>query len=128
MIEMEPYCEKQVGDDDYFPARATSGLPVTLSSDNARVAVVKNGRINIRRVGTARITAVQKGDLDFAAALPVEQVLTVTDASSINGTVDRGFCRSGGSWESFVCELFRSAGRWDYARFVCCRRYVHTFV
>ena len=93
MIEMEPYCEKQVGDDDYFPARATSGLPVTLSSDNARVAVVKNGRINIRRVGTARITAVQKGDLDFVAALPVEQVLTVTDASSINGTVAGAFTK-----------------------------------
>ena len=44
-------------------------------------------------MGTARITAVQKGDLDFAAALPVEQVLTVTDASSINGTVAGAFAK-----------------------------------
>ena len=92
-IEMDPDCKKQVGDEDYSPARATSGLPVTLSSDNSRVAVVKNGKINVRRIGTARITAIQKGDLDFAAALPAEQVLTVTDASAINGVAAGAFAK-----------------------------------
>jgi len=64
--------------EDFDPlAVASSGLPVSYSSDNTAVATVVAGKIHITGVGTATITASQPGNEVFGAAAPVTQLLTV---------------------------------------------------
>lgn len=59
-------------------ASATSGLPVSYSSSDPTVASVDaDGTIHILTMGTTTITATQAGDTNYAAALPVSQILTV---------------------------------------------------
>jgi hypothetical protein len=64
-------------------ATSSSGLPVTLTSSDSRVATITSGNtLNIVGPGTATITATQTGDGNYEAAMPVSVSLTVSAASS----------------------------------------------
>ena len=58
-------------------ATASSGLPVTYSSDNLSVATIVNDSVHIVGGGTANITASQSGNASFSAAVTVTKALTV---------------------------------------------------
>jgi hypothetical protein len=68
-----------------FSAGATSTnstIPITYTSSNTSVATITTGgNIHIVGVGTTIITASQAGNINFIAATPVTQNLTVTPAS-----------------------------------------------
>ena len=58
-------------------ATASSGLPVTYSSNNSLVAITSGSTITVVGAGSATITAVQTGNDTYAAATPVIQMLVV---------------------------------------------------
>ncbi len=59
-------------------ASATSALPVSYSSSDPSVASVDpDGTIHVLTMGSTTITASQAGDVNYAAATPVNQILTV---------------------------------------------------
>jgi len=61
-------------------ASSSSGLPVTLTSSDSRVATITSGNtLNIVGAGTATITATQTGDENYEAAMPVSVILTVSE-------------------------------------------------
>lgn len=66
-----------LGDPDFSPATASSGLIVTYSSSNLAVATIVGNNIHIVGLGTTNITASQAGDGTYSAATPVVKVLTV---------------------------------------------------
>ena len=69
---------KIYGDADFaLSASASSGLPVSFSSDNLSVATITEGLVHITGAGTAVITASQSGDGNYNAAPSVPQTLTV---------------------------------------------------
>ena len=69
---------KVIGDTDFVTgAQVSSGLTIVYSNSNPAVVQVVGGVIHIVGAGTAVITAVQSGNFDFKAALPVKQTLTV---------------------------------------------------
>lgn len=76
-----------------------SGNPVTFSvPDNNGVASVNGTTVTLLGVGTVEITANQAGNADYAAAAPVQSLLTVTPGSpvitsdnSATATVDSAF-------------------------------------
>jgi hyaluronate lyase len=61
-------------------ATSSSGLSVTLTSSDSRIATITSGNtLNIVGVGTATITATQTGDENYEAAMPVSVILTVSE-------------------------------------------------
>jgi hypothetical protein len=67
-----------MGDADAaLTASAASGLAVSYTSSNAKVATIVDGKIHFVGVGAAYITATQGGDSNWNAALAVKQLLTV---------------------------------------------------
>ena len=61
-------------------ATSSSGLPVTLTSSDSRIATITSGNtLNIVGVGTATLTATQTGDGNYEAAMPVSVSLTVSE-------------------------------------------------
>ena len=69
---------KKYGDADFSPgATASSGLPVTYSSDNESVVTIVSNMIHITGTGTAVITASQAGNDTYNPAEDVTQTLTV---------------------------------------------------
>jgi len=63
-------------------ATSSSGLPVTLTSSDSRIATITSGNtLNIVGAGTATLTATQTGDGSYDAALPVSVILTVSASS-----------------------------------------------
>ncbi|WP_436517154.1 T9SS type A sorting domain-containing protein [Ekhidna sp. To15] len=81
-FEVEQKDFEDIGD-IYAPTpSASSGLEVTLFSDNEAVATVVNGNeLRIEGMGTASITASQNGSDIFNAADPVIQILEVAKAN-----------------------------------------------
>src|SRR5690606_30131965 len=61
---------------------ATSGLPVSLHIDDEEVAVLNGTELDIRRLGTVRITATQEGDGNHDSAEPVAITIRVVDPTS----------------------------------------------
>lgn len=61
-------------------ATASSGLPVTYSTDNPAVAIIENSRIRITGTGTVTITASQAGSGNFEPAADVTQQLVINKA------------------------------------------------
>jgi hypothetical protein len=60
-------------------ATSSSGLSVTLTSSDSRIATITSGNtLNIVGVGTTTITATQTGDGNYEAAMPVSVSLTVS--------------------------------------------------
>jgi gliding motility-associated-like protein len=73
---------KTYGDAD-FPPGATSNdnlVPIIYTSDDPTIATIVNGQIHIAGAGTTNITATQPGDINYNAAYPVIQILTVKQA------------------------------------------------
>jgi hypothetical protein len=78
-INFAPFAPKYFGDPDFEPgADASSGLPVTYSSNNHSVAIIVNNKIHIVGVGSTSISAFQNGDENFYPASSVFQNLVVT--------------------------------------------------
>lgn len=81
-ISFAPLEARTVGDGPFtLTATASSGLPVTFSSDNTAVATVSGNQATIVGAGQATITATQGGNSNFDAE-SVGQTLTVNAASS----------------------------------------------
>lgn len=77
-INFAPLTAKYYGDPDFDPgAVASSGLPVTYSSNNPNVAVIVDNKVRIVGVGTTSISAFQPGNSNFYPASSVFQNLTV---------------------------------------------------
>jgi 2',3'-cyclic-nucleotide 2'-phosphodiesterase (5'-nucleotidase family) len=57
---------------------ASSGLPVTYTSDNPAVATVSGNTVTLVAAGTVNITATQTGNTNVAAAVPVVRSLEIT--------------------------------------------------
>ncbi|WP_448700581.1 LamG-like jellyroll fold domain-containing protein [Mucilaginibacter sp. AW1-3] len=70
---------KHVGDADFDPsAIASSGLSVKYASSDTTIATIVSGKIHIKGVGMAVITATQTGNNSYNAALPVSRSLMIT--------------------------------------------------
>lgn len=83
-ITFEALPEKYKNDNDFAPAASsTSGLAITFSSNNTKVAVVMNGMIRIVGAGTAVVTATQAGNETYEPAQAVKQTLVVKDKDLI---------------------------------------------
>jgi acid phosphatase type 7 len=63
-------------------ATASSGLPVSYTSDNLGVATVSGNTVTVVGAGTANITATQAGDETYHSAAPVTRFLTVAPAAA----------------------------------------------
>lgn len=75
--------EKTVGDPAFMlAATATSTLPVSYVSSNSAVATIAGSVVTIVGSGSTVITASQAGDLNYNAAQPVTQTLTVRSGST----------------------------------------------
>ena len=72
---------KAIGDADFSPATASSGLTPTYASSNTAVATIVSGKIHVVGAGTATITASQVGNTNYLAATDVAQTLTVTTSA-----------------------------------------------
>jgi hypothetical protein len=81
IIGLSSVAQKEMGDADYSPATATSGLPVSYSSSNPAVASIAFGKVHIVAPGSSTITASQTGNTDYDAAQTQTQVLTVVKKS-----------------------------------------------
>ncbi len=83
-ITFNPLAPKTFGDAN-FALTATggaSGNPVTYGSSDPTVAIITGGNIvQIIGAGTTIITASQAGNTNYSAATPVDQTLTVNQAS-----------------------------------------------
>jgi len=63
-------------------ATSSSGLPVTLTSSDSRIATITSGNtLNIVGAGAATLTATQTGDGNYEAAMPVSVSLIVSASS-----------------------------------------------
>lgn len=70
---------KNQGDADFpLVATASSGLPVSFSSDNTTVIAVNGSTATVGNAGTAVLTASQAGNQNYEAAVPVTQRIAVT--------------------------------------------------
>ncbi|MEI6821811.1 MAG: T9SS type A sorting domain-containing protein, partial [Bacteroidota bacterium] len=72
---------KTYGVADYIiPATSTSGLTVTLTSDNTNIATVSGHTVHIVAQGSCNILANQTGNANYNAATEVSQSLTINKA------------------------------------------------
>ena len=62
-------------------ATATSGLPVTYTSNDENIATVNGNVLTLHASGYAIITAAQAGNATWNAAAPVSKILTVTSTT-----------------------------------------------
>ena len=62
-------------------ATATSGLPVTYTSNDENIATVSGNVLTLHAPGYAIITALQPGNASWNAAAPVSKILTVTSTA-----------------------------------------------
>ncbi|WP_162996346.1 MBG domain-containing protein [Mucilaginibacter celer] len=70
--------EKLATDADFDPgATASSGLPVSYTTDNAGVATIVDGKVHIVRAGIVKIIASQAGNVNFRPAATVSRRLIV---------------------------------------------------
>jgi cyanophycinase-like exopeptidase len=82
LITFNSLPSKTFGDPDFtLSATASSGLPVTFSSDNPSVATVTGNLVHIVNAGTVNITASQVGDGTYDRAPYVIQGLLIKKAS-----------------------------------------------
>lgn len=74
---------KYVGDKDFDPAIASSGLPVTYSSYKQTVATIVDGNIHIEEPGTAYIKVTEEGNYQYLPATIDVFILTVEEQTAI---------------------------------------------
>ena len=83
--------QRSTGDDPFSPeATASSGLPVTYTSSNHRVALIDNSFVKVVGAGTTVITASQPGNELFEPATPVNQTLVVSTITGLVETLNNG--------------------------------------
>ncbi|NOQ26217.1 MAG: choice-of-anchor D domain-containing protein [Bacteroidales bacterium] len=79
--------DKTTDDTDFDPGATSSlGLVITYISSNELVATIVNDQVHIVGAGSTSIFAAQLGNDTVYAATPVEQSLTVTQATGIKET------------------------------------------
>jgi uncharacterized protein YjdB len=84
-IEFNPLEVKSESDVSFeLTATASSGLPITFSSDNPAIASISGNLVTIHAVGKVNITASQAGNGDYLPAENVVQELTIKSSQSIN--------------------------------------------
>ncbi|MEI6753956.1 MAG: LamG-like jellyroll fold domain-containing protein [Paludibacter sp.] len=97
-ISFNSLLPKQIGDLDFVPgATSTSGLVLTYSSSDEKVATIVNGKIHIVGEGTCTIYADQSGNASYKPAPQASQVLTVStvvnnNALNFDGVNDYVIC------------------------------------
>ena len=75
--------EQKPGNPDYDPqAYASSGLPVSYSSNNQGIATIVDRKVHIVAPGTCTITASQPGDASYEEADDVSQILVVNEVTA----------------------------------------------
>lgn len=87
-IALSPTSEKELGETDYDPAKASSNLPVNYTSSNTAVASIVEGKIHLLAAGTTTITVSQAGNENYNAAKSVNQELTVNKVYYIDADHD----------------------------------------
>lgn len=60
-------------------ATSSSGLPISFTSSNTSVATISGSTANVIGFGSSTITASQSGDANYYAAIPVQQLLIVSN-------------------------------------------------
>ncbi|MDA3866985.1 MAG: T9SS type A sorting domain-containing protein, partial [Salinivirgaceae bacterium] len=86
-ITFDALVDKTTDDVDFDPGATSSlGLDITYFSDNDLVATIVNNQVHIVGAGTTNIIAAQLGNDTVYAAAPVDQTLTVTQATGIKET------------------------------------------
>jgi formylglycine-generating enzyme required for sulfatase activity len=99
-VAFKALAPKVLGDADFAAGGvASSGLPVQYESSNGGVATVSGGVIQIVGAGVTVITASQPGDLDFKAATPVRQTLTVKVRLTAEVPEGGGSVAGGGTYQ-----------------------------
>ena len=76
-----------VGANLNLTATASSGLEVSFSSSDPDIAVIEGGRLVLKTLGTATITASQAGNTVYAAAEDITQTITVEAAGDQPQTI-----------------------------------------
>jgi hypothetical protein len=90
-ITFNPLPSKNLGDPPFtLTATASSGLPVSYTSSNPAVATVAGNVVTIVGIGSTTITASQAGNVNYAAASPVNQVLVVCNAQITTSSLPNG--------------------------------------
>jgi hypothetical protein len=75
--------EQKMGNPDYdLQAYASSGLPVTYSSNIPGIATIIDGKVHMVALGTCTITASQPGDASYEAAQDVSHILVVHEVTA----------------------------------------------
>jgi hypothetical protein len=81
-ITFDPLVSRTLGDAPFaLAATASSGLAVTYTSSDTSVATVSGDQVTLVGAGTVTLTAAQAGNGNYNAAPPVDQTLTVNQAS-----------------------------------------------
>lgn len=78
---------KNVGDADFSPATASSGLAVALSSSATNVATIVNDKVHIVGGGRTVITAMQAGNASHAPAINAIRPLVVASDPKLDQTI-----------------------------------------
>lgn len=81
-ITFNPPASGTVGGNAALSATASSGLPVTFSSQTASVCTVSGSTVNYLTAGTCAVHASQAGNANYNAAPDVDRNITVGGASS----------------------------------------------
>ena len=76
-----------VGANLNLTATASSGLEVSFSSSDPDIAAIEGGRLVLKTLGTAMITASQAGNTAYAAAEDITQTITVVAAGNQPQTI-----------------------------------------
>ena len=76
-----------VGANLNLTATASSGLEVSFSSSDPDIAAIEEGRLVLKTLGTAMITASQAGNTAYAAAEDITQTITVVAAGNQPQTI-----------------------------------------
>jgi hypothetical protein len=84
VITFPSIADRSVSSGQFAPgATASSGLLVSYVSSDPSVASIESGMIVLHRSGTVTITALQEGDSQHEAAVPVSQSFSVTNAAPV---------------------------------------------
>jgi hypothetical protein len=102
-ITFSPLTAVTYGNGDFsLGAAASSTLPVSYASSNPSVATITGSTVHIVSSGTTTITASQDGDVNYNAAAPVQQPLTVNPATLIVTAVNASRAYSAAN-PAFTC-------------------------
>jgi len=87
----QPPTPARIGGRYAVVARATSGLPVSLSIDRSSrgVCSIASGTVTFSKKGTCVIDANQSGNASWAAAAQIRQSISITSTATVRATLRR---------------------------------------